>query len=248
MKIRASRGRRVLASGAAARMSTALWGITNSGWRRRAMTRHQYESAGGSQRDPPSILRLQQNPAVTTPDQVARCAASSERPFTVVQQVMTHTACYADAAVNTTFLEGYDLVKSYGPWTLGLGRRLSNSGRIAPNADLRGIADLTDSQGRRPAQSPKRCHVRARRTTGDEVRESARRPTVRRTPHPVRDVFPRTADQRIHLYPEALAGGGSGLYTYQPDPDPRFPSPSSRRQAMGISSTLAEFRVLKSAC
>src|SRR5207253_8557496 len=65
------------------------------------------------------------NPAATTPDQ-RRVLRGLEREdlFTVVfEQVMTDTARYADVLLpNTTFLEGYDLVKSYGTLAIGLGR------------------------------------------------------------------------------------------------------------------------------
>jgi anaerobic selenocysteine-containing dehydrogenase len=57
------------------------------------------------------------------------------------------------------------------------------------------------------------------------------------------DVLPLTADQRVHLYPDALAADGP-LYAYRPDPaTDRYPlsliSPASERT---ISSTLAELR------
>src|SRR5262245_32753665 len=64
------------------------------------------------------------NPVSTTPDQ-RRVIAGLEREdlFTVVfDQVMTDTARFADVLLpNTTFLEHYDLARSYGPMTLRLG-------------------------------------------------------------------------------------------------------------------------------
>ena len=57
------------------------------------------------------------------------------------------------------------------------------------------------------------------------------------------DVFPRTADRKVHLFPAALDREAPlGLYAYQPDPaTDQFPlaliSPASDRT---ISSTLGE--------
>ena len=64
------------------------------------------------------------NPAATVPDQ-RRILRGLEREdlFTVVfEQVMTDTALYADVVLPaTTFLEGYDFAKGYGPISLDLG-------------------------------------------------------------------------------------------------------------------------------
>src|SRR4030095_15454581 len=99
------------------------------------------------------------NPAVTTPDQ-RRVLRGLERDdlFTVVfEQVMTDTARYADVLLpNTTFLEGYDLVKSSGPWTLGLGRPVIEPiGESRSNADVFGdllaLTGLREGAGARGA-------------------------------------------------------------------------------------------------
>ena len=64
------------------------------------------------------------NPAATVPDQ-RRVIRGLERDdlFTVVfEQVMTDTALYADVVLPaTTFLEGYDFAKAYGPINMELG-------------------------------------------------------------------------------------------------------------------------------
>jgi anaerobic selenocysteine-containing dehydrogenase len=57
------------------------------------------------------------------------------------------------------------------------------------------------------------------------------------------DVFPRTPDAKIHLYPESLAAAGP-LYTYEADPaSPTYPlaliSPASEKT---ISSTFGQLR------
>jgi anaerobic selenocysteine-containing dehydrogenase len=164
---------------------------------------------------------------------------------------MTDTARYADVLLpNTTFLEGYDLVKSYGPWTMGLGRPVIEPiGESRCNADVFG--DLLELTGLQEAGDPRgeleeMLDVLSRLpgTAGEEMRDcgAAVAPFGGR-PIQFRDVFPRTADQKIDLYPEALAKqSAAGLYVYQPDPaTPEYPlaliSPASEKT---ISSTLAE--------
>jgi len=97
---------------------------------------------------------------VTTPDQ-QRVLRGLERDdlFTVVfDQVMTDTARYADVLLPaTTFLEGYDLVKSYGPWMLGLvrpviepiGESRCNADVFGDLLDLTGLRQETDARGER---------------------------------------------------------------------------------------------------
>jgi anaerobic selenocysteine-containing dehydrogenase len=77
--------------------------------------------------DPPVkvLFVYNNNAAVTTPNQ-RRVLQGLERDdlFTVVfDQVMTDTARYADVVLpNTTFLEGYDIARGYGPLSLRLAR------------------------------------------------------------------------------------------------------------------------------
>src|SRR5207245_5195426 len=82
------------------------------------------------------------NPAATVPDQ-HRVLKGLEREdlFTVVfEQVMTDTAMYADVVLPaTTFLEGYDFAKAYGPINMGLGRPVIDAvGESRSNADVFG--------------------------------------------------------------------------------------------------------------
>ena len=79
---------------------------------------------------------------MTSPDQ-RRIIRGLERDdlFTVVfEQVMTDTARYADVVLPaTTFLEGYDLVRGYGPISLRLGKPVIEAvGEARPNADVFG--------------------------------------------------------------------------------------------------------------
>ena len=102
--------------------NTASWGITTPGFasRRTADPHRQHEPAGPRaarvHRPAGQVLFVyNSNPAVTSPDQ-RRVLRGLEREdlFTVVfDQVMTDTARYADVLLpNTTFLEGYDLVRA----------------------------------------------------------------------------------------------------------------------------------------
>src|SRR5439155_857999 len=82
------------------------------------------------------------NPAATVPDQ-RRVIRGLERDdlFTVVfEQVMTDTALYADVLLPaTTFLEGYDVAKAYGPLNIELARPVIDAvGEARSNADVFG--------------------------------------------------------------------------------------------------------------
>src|SRR5439155_6324475 len=96
------------------------------------------------------------NPAVTVPDQ-RRILHGLEREdlFTVVfEQVMTDTALYADVLLPaTTFLEGYDFAKGYGPISLDLGKAVIDAvGEARSNADVFG--DLCSRLGLLTSDEP----------------------------------------------------------------------------------------------
>lgn len=193
------------------------------------------------------------NPAATAPDQ-KRILKGLERDdlFTVVfDQVMTDTALYADVVLPaTTFLEGYDVARAYGPISLELGRPVIDAvGEARCNADVFG--ELCTRLGLlRPGEPTGELdlmlHVldRLPGTIGEELRAGAgATPPFGPAPIQFVDVFPRTADRKVDLFPADLeARAPIGLYRYQPDPaTERFPlaliSPSSERT---ISSTLGE--------
>jgi anaerobic selenocysteine-containing dehydrogenase len=193
------------------------------------------------------------NPAVTLPDQ-GRVLKGLERDdlFTVVfDQVLTDTALYADVVLPaTTFLEHYDLVKSYGPITLQLGKPVIDQvGESRSNPEV--FADLTrrlqldregDPEGELEVMLDVLAHVPA--PHGDELRAHwrAAAPFAGR-PVQFVDVMPRTADEKVHLFPAHLsAEARHGLYGFQPDPATEdYPlaliSPASDRT---VSSTLGE--------
>src|ERR687898_1046717 len=82
------------------------------------------------------------NPAVTMPDQ-QRVLKGLQREdlFTVVfEQVFTDTCLYADVVLPaTTFLEGYDVARAYGPINLELARPVIDAvGEARSNADVFG--------------------------------------------------------------------------------------------------------------
>jgi anaerobic selenocysteine-containing dehydrogenase len=193
------------------------------------------------------------NPAATVPDQ-RRVLRGLEREdlFTVVfEQVMTDTALYADVVLpNTTFLEGYDVAKAYGPIHLELGRPVIDTvGEARPNADVFGelsarLGLLKDGEpsGELDLMLNVLDNLPEHIGAGLRAGEAATPPNG---PAPVQfvDVFPKTADRKVDLFPAALeASAPMGLYRFQPDPaTEHYPlaliSPASERT---ISSTLGE--------
>ena len=194
------------------------------------------------------------NPAVTVPDQrrVLR-GLSREDLFTVVfDQVMTDTALFADVVLPaTTFLEGYDFARAYGPLHLDLVRPVIDAaGEARSNPDVFGELcvrlGLTDTAD---ASSELDLLVRIfddlPPAIGASLRDGRAAVPPFGTTAPIQfvDVFPKTPDQIVDLFPAAYdAGAPAGLYGFQADPaTEHYPlaliSPSSDRT---ISSTLGE--------
>jgi anaerobic selenocysteine-containing dehydrogenase len=193
------------------------------------------------------------NPAATVPDQ-QRVLRGLEREdlFTVVfEQVMTDTALYADVILpNTTFLEGYDFARAYGPINIELGRPVIDAiGEARSNADVFGelcarLGVLKDDEPTGELDLLVTVLDGLPGSMGNDLREGARPvPPFGDSPIQFVDVLPRTADQKVDLFPEALDRQAPlGLYGFQADPATAdYPltliSPSSERT---ISSTLAE--------
>jgi anaerobic selenocysteine-containing dehydrogenase len=193
------------------------------------------------------------NAVVTSPDQ-RRVMRGLERDdlFTVVfDQVMTDTARYADVVLpSTTFLEGYDLARGYGPITLQLGKPVVEAqGEARSNAEVFGdlIRSLgLDEPGDPAGELEEMLDVIARlpRAIGEDIRErGAATPPYDGRPVQFGDVWPLTPDRKIDLFPAQLdAEAPAGLYGYQADPaTAEYPltliSPASERT---ISSTLGE--------
>jgi anaerobic selenocysteine-containing dehydrogenase len=193
------------------------------------------------------------NPAATVPDQ-HRVLRGLERTdlFTVVfEQVMTDTALYADVVLPaTTFLEGYDFARAYGPINIELGRPVIDTlGEARSNADVFGelcsrLGLLRDDEPTGELDLLVSVLDALPGTIGPDLRDGrAPAPPFGITPIQFVDVFPRTPDRKVDLFPAALdASATAGLYRFQPDPaTERYPlaliSPASDRT---ISSTLGE--------
>ena len=191
------------------------------------------------------------NPLATAPDQNRVLKGLlREDLFTIAfEQVYNDTARYADVVLPaTTFLEQYDIAKSYGPIALQLVRPvIEPRGEARPNAQV--FSELAERLGIGVAEEDAETLLRitARMgTVGPELLERG----VATPPHegaPVQfvDVFPLTPDRKVNLFPEEIAGDApAGMYGYQPDPaTDGFPlaliSPATEKT---ISSTLGELR------
>jgi anaerobic selenocysteine-containing dehydrogenase len=192
------------------------------------------------------------NPLATMPDQErVRRGLEREDLFTVVfDPVRTDTARYADLLLPaTTFLEHHELVKGYGALILHQAPpAIEPVGEARPN--YRVFADLCDRLGLTRPQDPEGVAALtaallapAPRQRAELAREGIAAPDCGTAPIQFVDVFPRTADQRIDLVPEALdREAPAGLYGYRElPPSAAFPlaliSPATSRT---ISSTLGE--------
>lgn len=193
------------------------------------------------------------NPAATVPDQ-NRVLKGLQREdlFTVVfEQSMTDTALYADVVLPaTTFLEGYDFARAYGPINLDLVRPVIEPvGEARSNADVFGelaarLGVLRDTEPAGELDLMLTVIDALPAPIGDDLRND-RSPAPPFGTRPIQfvDVFPKTIDRKVDLCPAVLeAESSAGLYTYLPDPaSEQYPlaliSPASERT---ISSTLAE--------
>ena len=192
------------------------------------------------------------NPLATMPDQ-NRVLRGLERDdlFTVVfDQVFTDTARYADVILpSTTFLENYDIAKGYGPISLQLVRPVIEPvGESRPNAEVFSelAARLGLGEQEQEIDTLLRIAARLPADVGAELMErGAATPPFGGAPVQFVDVFPRTDDGKVHLFPPELDSQAPlGLYGYQPDPaTDRYPlaliSPASEKT---VSSMMGELR------
>ena len=192
------------------------------------------------------------NPLATMPDQnrVLRGLLRDDLYTVVFDQVFTDTARYADVVLpSTTFLENYDIAKSYGPIALQLVRPVIEPvGESRPNAEV--FSDLAARLGlgefEEEIDTLMRVAGRLPGELGSELMErGSAAPPFGGAPIQFVDVFPRTADRKAHLFPPELDDQApAGLYGFQPDPGTdRYPlaliSPASEKT---VSSTLGELR------
>jgi anaerobic selenocysteine-containing dehydrogenase len=192
------------------------------------------------------------NPLATMPQQ-NRVLAGLKRDdlFTVVfEQVFTDTTRYADVVLPaTTFMENYDIARGYGPITLQLVRPViepSGEARSNPEVFSALAARLGLGEAETETETLLRIAGRLPSSVGAELMEhGAVTPPHGGRPIQFVDVFPRTPDRKVDLFPSALAAEApAGLYAYQPDPaTDRYPlaliSPASEKT---ITSTLGELR------
>lgn len=192
------------------------------------------------------------NPLATMPDQ-NRVLEGLKREdlFTVVyEQVFTDTARYADVLLPaTTFLENYDIARSYGPISLQLVRPvIEATGEARPNTEV--FSALAERLGVGVAEEEIDTLMRIAGKLPAEVGTRLMADGVAKPPHggaPIQfvDVFPLTPDRKVDLCPDALDGAApAGLYGFQADPGTdKYPlaliSPASEKT---ISSTLGELR------
>ena len=260
MALPAVAGKFGVRGGGYAMSNSASWGITRT-WigapeaSTRVVNMNQLGRALLEHTDPPVnvLFVYNSNAAVTSPDQ-RRVLKGLEREdlFTVVfDQVMTDTARYADVVLPaTTFLEGYDLARAYGPLSLQLGRPVVDAvGDARSNADVFGellerTGLLMDGDPKGELEEMVNVLNRLPEQIGNDLRDHASAtPPFEGRPVQFHTVWPLTADRKADLFPEHLdAEAPAGLYGYQADPGtPEYPlaliSPSSERT---ITSTLAE--------
>jgi len=193
------------------------------------------------------------NPVAILPDQ-RRVIRGLEREdlFTVVfDQVLTDTAMYADVVLPaTTFLEHYDFARGYGPITLQLGKPVIDVvGESRSNTDVfmdlaRRLDLSVDGDPADELEAMLGVLGELPQKVGDDLRDRWKaEPPHGGRPIQFVDVFPKTTDRKVNLFPADLdTQAPIGLYGYQPDPaTTEFPlaliSPASERT---ISSTLGE--------
>jgi len=193
------------------------------------------------------------NPLATMPDQnrVRRGLSRDDLTTVVFDQVMTDSALYADVVLPaTTFLEAYDVARAYGPISLQMTQPVIDAvGEARPNVEV--FAELEQrlglSQDGDPANDIEMM-MKILNDLPDSIGEALKQqgrpePPCGFAPVQFVDVFPRTPDARVNLFPDRLEREAPrGLYAYQDDPaTDQFPlaliSPSSEKT---ISSTLGE--------
>jgi len=205
--------------------------------------------------DPPVdvLFVYNANPVATVPDQ-HRIIRGMQREdlFTVVfEQVMNDTAMYADVVLPaTTFLEGYDFARAYGPIHMTLGRPVIDAcGEARSNADVFGelaarLDLLKDTEPTGELDLLVTVLNSLPGSVGADMRADIP-PTAPGGNRPVQfvDVFPKTPNRKVDLFPAPYEKEAPmGLYAFQPDPATgTYPlaliSPSSDRT---INSTLGQ--------
>jgi anaerobic selenocysteine-containing dehydrogenase len=240
--------------------NSSAWGITKS-WigadeppTRVINMNHLGQVLTGPADPPVKVLFVYNcNPLATAPHQnLVRTGLERDDLTTIVfDQVVTDTARYADIVLPaTTFLEQYDFARAYGPISLQMVRPAVDAvGEARPNVDV--FAEIEARLGLGRSDEPRdeldmmlSVIDKLPEGAGEAIRLDGRpAPPFGTAPVQFVDVFPRTEDGKVHLFPEELDREAPlGLYTFQPDPaTAQHPlaliSPSSEK---AISSSLFE--------
>ena len=242
--------------------NSGAWRLNNREWigvdapRTRLVNMNVLGEALLTYRDPKIevLFVYNANPVATIPDQNAVIRGlEREDLFTVVfEQVRTDTVPYADVVLPaTTFLEHYDLNRSYGGHAMQLVKpAIEPVGESRPNVDVFSELEvrLGLSDGPTEDETDALLDVAGRLPDGagaTVLAEGVAQPAGGNRPIQFVDVHPLTADGKVHLFPDdvpTLAPGG--LYSYQDDPATgdhplALISPASEKT---ISSTLGELR------
>lgn len=243
--------------------SSGAWNLREDDWiaasepDTRVVNMNQLGRALTDFRDPPvqMLFVYNANPAVTMPDQnrVLRGLARDDLFTVVFDQVLTDTARWADVVLPaTTFLEHYDLARSYGSVNLQLVQpAIEPVGDSKPNVEV--FAELAERLGIEISPSlttDPEAVLHVANAMPDSVRDSLLQqgiaaPLVPERPIQFIDVFPRTPDGKVDLFPTALdESAPTGLYTFQGEgPEQTYPlvllSPASEKT---VTSTLGELR------
>ena len=184
------------------------------------------------------------NPLATVPNQeLVRRGLEREDLFTVVfEQSWTDTARYADLVLPaTTFLEHRELSRGYGSYLMYRVEAVAEAaGEARPNYEV--FSDLVRRLGlSRPGEPETAAELetallsRNERQRNELDRDTTALPDCGTEPVQFLDSFPLTADQKVHLVPEALdREAPHGLYAYQGEPSTgRYPlaliSPATNR-------------------
>jgi anaerobic selenocysteine-containing dehydrogenase len=239
--------------------NSAAWGIDGERWRREPETSTRLVNmnrlgevlTAASTSPPVKVLFVYNSNALVTSPDMNRIMQGLQREdlFTVVfDQVRTDTSRYADVILPaTTFLEHYDIARGYGNYALQLVKPVIEPvGEARPNVSVfselaarLGVGEIEDE-----AETLLRVTAVLPESLASSVMEQrAAAPPSGARPVQMVDVRPRTPDEKIHLYPQSLAGGGL-LYTYEADPaSPIYPlaliSPASEKT---VSSTFGQLR------
>jgi anaerobic selenocysteine-containing dehydrogenase len=244
--------------------NSAAWGLEPSAWldtgepEARIINMNRVGRALTELEAPPIklVFVYNANPLATLPDQnrVLR-GFSREDLFTVVfDQVMTDTARLADVVLPaTTFLETYDIAKGYGAYSLQLVKPVIDTiGESRPNVEVFGelgrrLGLLAAASYESDAEALLRIAGAMPGPIGTALTsDGTPEPPDGRAPVQFVDVFPRTADGKVNLFPERLdAEAPAGLYGWQSDPASAshplaLVSPASEKT---ISSSLGELRL-----